>query len=78
VLCKRCWVLLSGFMVPNIAAAPGVTLGTAAAQTGGAANAWALAGAYLPTLPEIVIAVAVFALAALAYIVLYAKVANKA
>ena len=78
VLCKRCWVLLSGFMVPNIAAAPGVTLGTAAAQTGGAVNAWALAGAYLPTLPEIVITVAVFALAALAYIVVYSKVANKA
>lgn len=78
VLCKRCWVLLSGFMVPNIAAAPGVTLGTAAAQTGGAVNAWALAGAYLPTLPEIVIVVAVFALAALAYIVVYSKVANKA
>ena len=78
VLCKRCWVLLSGFMVPNIAAAPGVTLGTAAAQTGGAVNVWALAGAYVPTLPEIVIAVAVFALAALAYLLVYGRVGNKA
>ncbi|MDO4399926.1 MAG: polysulfide reductase NrfD [Coriobacteriia bacterium] len=78
VLCKRCWVLLSGFAFANVSGGSGVTLGTVAAQTGGVAQVWTQTGSYLPTIPEAVIAVAVFALAALGFIVVYRLLAQKA
>jgi len=71
VLCKRCWVLLSGFATTNVAAGPGVTLGTTSAQAGGFPQVWTNTGLYMPSAPEVVITVAIFALAALAFIVLY-------
>ncbi|ACV23770.1 putative hydrogenase 2 b cytochrome subunit [Slackia heliotrinireducens] len=70
VFCKRCWLMFTGFATPNIVGANGITLGTTAAQTGGAANMWSVLGTYMPTLPEVCISVSVFALAGLAFIVL--------
>ncbi len=62
VFCKRCWLMFTGFSAFNVTGAPGVTLGSTAAQAGGAADMWALAGTYAPTLPEVVITVGIFAL----------------
>ena len=38
VFCKRCWLMFTGFAVPNIVGGNGITLGTTAAQAGGAAR----------------------------------------
>jgi len=62
VFCKRCWLMFTGFSAFNVTGAPGVTLGSTAAQACGAADMWALAGTYAPTLPEVVITVGIFAL----------------
>lgn len=69
VFCKRCWLLLTSFVEPNMYGAPGVTLGTHAAQAGGQAT-WALTGSYMPTLPEVVIVVGVLSLGGLAFTLL--------
>jgi molybdopterin-containing oxidoreductase family membrane subunit len=69
VFCKRCWLLLTSFVEPNMYGAPGITLGTHAAQMGGQAT-WALNGSYMPTLPEVVIVIGVLALGGLAFTLL--------
>ena len=58
VFCKRAWLLLSSFVNFNLDGP--VTLGTGAAQAGGA-GMWATAGSYAPTLPEVCIALGVIA-----------------
>lgn len=58
VFCKRAWLLLTAFVLPNLEGAPGIALGSFAAQEGGAPM-WALYGSYVPTFPEIVIAIGV-------------------
>lgn len=72
VFFKRVWLLLTSFVNLNVTGAPGVSLGTLGAQQGGA-NMWALTGSYAPTWVEIVIAVGVVALGALAFVVLAQK-----
>ncbi len=72
VFCKRIWLLLTSFITPNIVGAPGISLGTATAQHGGA-DMWALAGSYAPTWYEIVIAIGVVSLGVLAIMALSAK-----
>lgn len=52
--------------------APGVSLGTAAAQQGGS-SMWALTGTYAPTWVEIVVVIGVVSLGALAFLVLAQK-----
>ncbi|WP_449316539.1 NrfD/PsrC family molybdoenzyme membrane anchor subunit, partial [Rubneribacter sp.] len=69
VLCKRVWLLLTSFVELNVAGAPGVSLGTQAAQQGGS-GMWVLVGAYAPTWVEVVVAVGVVSLGALAFMVL--------
>ena len=63
VLCKRLWLLLTSFIVPNVEGAPGVL------SDGG----WALLGAYAPTLPEVLIVVGLPCLGALAFMALGSK-----
>lgn len=63
VLCKRLWLLLTSFIVPNVEGAPGVL------SDGG----WALLGAYAPTLPEVLIVVGMPCLGALAFMALGSK-----
>ena len=77
VFCKRCWLMFTGFAVPNIVGAGGITLGTSAAQAGGAAEMWTLMGAYAPTLPEILVTVGIFALGILAFVLLCSKLLKK-
>ena len=69
VLCKRVWLLLTSFVELNVAGAPGVSLGTQAAQQGGS-GMWALGGVYLPTAYEMAIVLGVMCLGALAFLVL--------
>ncbi|WP_080799199.1 NrfD/PsrC family molybdoenzyme membrane anchor subunit [Arabiibacter massiliensis] len=69
VFFKRVWLLLTSFVEFNVAGAPGVSLGTTAAQQGGT-GMWAMLGTYAPTWVEIVVAVGVVSLGALAFIVL--------
>ena len=63
------WLLLKSFAVLIVAGEPGVTLGTQVAQQGGS-GMWALVGAYAPTWLEVVVAVGVVSLGALAFMVL--------
>ena len=65
-------VVLTSFVELNVAGAPGVSLGTTAAQQGGA-GMWALAGSYAPTWVEIVVAIGVVSLGALAFVMLAQK-----
>ncbi|MFR7404468.1 MAG: NrfD/PsrC family molybdoenzyme membrane anchor subunit [Coriobacteriaceae bacterium] len=77
VFCKRCWLMFTGFAVPNIVGGNGITLGTTAAQAGGAADMWTLMGVYAPSVPEIVLAVGIFALGICAFTVLCQKLLTK-
>lgn len=72
VLCKRVWLLLTSFIVPNVMGAPGIALGTFAAQESGA-NMWAVYGSYVPTFPEILIAIGVISVGALIFWVIAQK-----
>ena len=72
VFCKRCWLLLTSFIVPNVDGASGITLGTLTAQQGGM-DMWALGGSYAPTWAEVVIVAGVAALGVLAFILLSRK-----
>ena len=73
VFCKRCWLMFTGFAVPNIVGGNGITLGT----TAGAADMWTLMGTYAPTVPEIVLTVGIFALGICAFTVLCQKLLKK-
>lgn len=66
VLCKRVWLLLTSFVVPNVEGAPGISLGTFAAQEGGM-GMWAVYGSYAPTLPEVLVAVGVVSVGAIIF-----------
>ena len=59
VLCKRLWLLLTAFVIPNIVGAPGVLSG-----------AWMMAGSYAPTAVEVLIVLGVPSLGALAFMAL--------
>ena len=76
-MCVRCWLMFTGFAVPNIVGGNGITLGTTAAQAGGAADMWTLMGVYAPSVPEIVLAVGIFALGICAFTVLCQKLLKK-
>ena len=52
-------------------------LRTTAAQAGGAADMWTLMGVYAPSVPEIVLAVGIFALGICAFTVLCQKLLKK-
>ncbi len=62
VLCKRLWLLLTSFVIPNIVGAPGVLSG-----------AWMMAGSYAPTAVEVLIVLGVPSLGALAFMALGSK-----
>ncbi len=66
VLCKRVWLLLTSFVIPNVEGAPGIALGTFAAQEGGTAM-WSVYGSYAPTLPEVMIAIGVISVGAIIF-----------
>ncbi len=72
VAAKRIWLLLTSFITPNIDAGPGISLGTQGAIADPTA-AFATAGTYAPTLPELGIVVGVISLGALAFMILAKK-----
>ncbi len=72
VFCKRVWLLLTSFVVPNLEGAPGIALGTFAAQEGGT-GMWSIHGSYAPTVPEILIAVGVVSVGAIIFWVIAQK-----
>ena len=73
VFCKRMWLTMTSFIHPNIAGAPGLI--TATENPGTGMDVWAVTSSYVPQMPEIILAIGMFALAcalflAFAYIVL--------
>ena len=77
VFCKRCWLMFTGFATPNIVGGNGITLGTSAAQTGDASAVWSVMGTYMPTVSEVLVTLGIFALAALAIVMLSNKLLKK-
>lgn len=73
VLCKRVWLLLTSFVVPNVMGAPGIISGSSAAATATGFDVWAVMSSYAPTPIELVIVVGVISLGALAFMVLMSK-----
>ncbi len=73
VFCKRVWLLLTSFIVPNVEGAPGIALGTFAAQAGGV-DMWSVYGSYAPTFPEILIALGVISVGAIIFWAIAQKV----
>lgn len=62
VLCKRLWLLLTAFVIPNIAGAPGILSGS-----------WMMLGFYAPTFVEVLIVLGVPSLGALVFMALGSK-----
>ena len=73
VLCKRVWLLLTSFVVPNVMGAPGIISGSSAAANATGFDVWAVTSSYAPTPIELVIVVGVISLGALAFMVLMSK-----
>ncbi|WP_283171259.1 NrfD/PsrC family molybdoenzyme membrane anchor subunit [Curtanaerobium respiraculi] len=73
VFCKRVWLLFTGFQVPNVQGAEGVTVGNVNLVGD---TAYAQFGSYMPTLPEIMIVVGVIAACVLAYMLLARRVCD--
>lgn len=76
VFCKRVWLLLTGFITPDVQGANGITLGNVnvVAEQG---TMWALNGFYYPTVVEIVIIVGAIAFGILAFMILSQKLLPK-
>lgn len=70
VFCKRLWLLFTSFIFPNVSGAPGLISGSSSSQGAAGIDGWAVASSYMPTLPEIMIAVGMVALGVLAFLVL--------
>ncbi len=77
VFCKRVWLLLASFVVPNVYGAPGIPSGSSVAANAAGADIWALFGFYAPTWVELVVAVGVVALGGLAFLILSGKLLGK-
>lgn len=73
VFCKRVWLLFTAFQVPNISAAPGITVGNANLVGD---TAYQMVGTYSPTIIEVFVVIGVVALCALAYLLLVRRVVN--
>ena len=76
VFCKRVWLLFTSFVTPNVYGGAGITLGTSAAQQP-YANIWSLGGTYVPTVPEVLVALGVISLGVLIFLVLSEKLLAK-
>ncbi|WP_165170835.1 NrfD/PsrC family molybdoenzyme membrane anchor subunit [Adlercreutzia sp. ZJ242] len=73
VLCKRVWLLLTSFVVPNVYGAPGIASGSSAAAHATGVDTWAATSSYAPTWVELVVVAGVLALGALAFMLLARK-----
>lgn len=77
VVCKRLWLLLLGYVIPNVVGGNGITLGNQNVIAADGGYIWSPVGVYSATLPEILISVGVIALGILALMVLISKFATK-
>ena len=74
VFCKRAWLLFSSFfMGANVAGAPGISGGSAAARSAGGTDIWATVSTYAPTAVEVLIVCGVVALGVAAFVVMSKK-----
>ena len=73
VFFKRVWLLLTSFVEFNVMGAPGVASGSSAAAHATGLDMWAVASSYAPTWVEIVVAIGVVSLGALAFVMLAQK-----
>ncbi|MBC2889851.1 NrfD/PsrC family molybdoenzyme membrane anchor subunit [Gordonibacter massiliensis (ex Traore et al. 2017)] len=78
VFFKRVWLLLTSFVVPNVAGAPGIMSGSSSAAHAGGVDVWAITSSYVPTWVEITVAVGVVSLGVLAFMLLSKKLLSKA
>lgn len=70
VLCKRIWLLFSSFIHPNIDYGPGIISGSLDARLSSGDAVWSTVGQFVPTLPEVMVSLAVIAFGALLFIAL--------
>ena len=72
VFFKRVWLLLTSFIYPNVAGAPGITLGayTPSDSPNVFPDFWTLHGQYAPSFIELTIAVGMIAFGALLFTIL--------
>lgn len=70
VFFKRVWLLFTSFIHPNIAYGPGISSGSLSARLSSGDQIWAVTSNYLPSLPEIMVALAVISFGVTVFIVL--------
>lgn len=73
VFCKRVWLLLTAFIVPNVMGAPGIISGSSEAAHATGTASFAVLSSYAPTPIEILVVAGVISLVILAFMVLASK-----
>ena len=77
VICKRIWLLLNAFVVPNIMGAPGIIWGSSAATEATGVNSFAVVSSYMPSAAELLVCAGLVSLAILAFMALASKFLGK-
>jgi len=77
VICKRIWLLLNAFVVPNVIGAPGIIWGSSAATEATGVNSFAVASSYMPSAAELLVCAGLVSLAILAFMALASKFLGK-
>lgn len=70
VFFKRVWLLLTSFIFPGIAGAPGLIAGSSSSAHAMGSDVWVVVSSYAPTWVELAVVVGVISLGALSFIVL--------
>lgn len=70
VFCKRIWLLLTSFIVPNIMGAPGIISGSSSSAHAEGTASFSVLSSYVPTFSEVLVVVGVCALAMLGFLYL--------
>lgn len=77
VICKRIWLLLNAFVIPNVMGAPGIIWGSSAATEATGANSFAVVSSYMPSVTELLVCAGLVSLAILVFIALASKFLGK-
>lgn len=73
VICKRIWLLLNAFVVPNVMGAPGIIWGSSAATEATGVNSFAVMSSYMPSVPELLVCAGLTSLGILIFMALASK-----